>query len=68
MMQESVYSKLVLNSGTATLVRNKVRKNKPHAGLVEVLTITEKQFSGIEYISGTAQQTILDTDERLIII
>lgn len=68
MMQESVYTKLVLNGSTANLVRNKVRKNKPKAGLVEMLTITEKQYSSIEYISGTAQQTVLETDERLIII
>lgn len=68
MMQESVYTKLVLNGSTANLVRNKVRKNKPKAGLVEMLTITEKQYSSIEYISGAAQQTVLETDERLIII
>lgn len=68
MMQESVYTKLVLNGSTANLVRNKVRKNKPKAGLVEMLTITEKQYSSIEYISGMAQQMVLETDERLIII
>lgn len=68
MMQESVYSKLALNGSAANLIRNKIRKNKPKAGLVEMLTITEKQFSSIEYISGHAQQTVLETDERLIII
>ncbi len=68
MMQESVYSKLTLNGSSANLIRNKIRKNKPKAGLVEMLTITEKQFGSIEYISGHAQQTVLETDERLIIV
>lgn len=47
MMQESVYTKLVLNGSSAKLVRDKVKKNAPVDGLVEMLTITEKQFSGI---------------------
>ena len=52
MMQESVYTKLALNGTVAELIRKKVRKNKPPEGLIEMLIITEKQFSGIEYISG----------------
>lgn len=68
MMQESVYTKLVLNGSSAKLVRDKVKKNAPVDGLVEMLTITEKQFSGIEYIVGRKNDFVLDTDERLIVI
>ena len=67
MMQESVYTKLVLNGSSAKLVRDKVKKNAPVDGLVEMLTITEKQFSGIEYIVGRKSDFVLDTDERLIL-
>ena len=66
MMQESVYTKLVLNGSSAKLVRDKVKKNVD--GLVEMLTITEKQFSGIEYFVGRKSDFVLDTDERLIVI
>lgn len=68
MMQESVYTKLVLNGSSAKLVRDKVKKNAPVDGLVEMLTITEKQFGGIEYIVGRKSDFVLDTDERLIVI
>ena len=68
MMQESVYTKLVLNGSSAKFVRDKVKKNAPVDGLVEMLTITEKQFSGIEYIVGRKSDFVLDTDERLIVI
>ena len=68
MMQESVYTKLVLNGSSAKLVRDKVKKNAQVDGLVEMLTITEKQFSGIEYIVGRKNDFVLDTDERLIVI
>lgn len=68
MMQESVYTKLVLNGTMVNLVKNKIRKNKPQEGLVEKLVITEKQFSGIEYVSGGEQENIVDGEDRLIII
>ena len=33
----------------------------------EMLVITEKQFSGIEYVSGGEQENIVDGEDRLII-
>jgi len=47
MLQESVYSKLVLNLSSRDAVIFNVKKNRPPEGLVEVLTVTEKQFSKI---------------------
>ena len=68
MMQESVYTKLALNGGTADLIKNKIRSNKPNAGLVEILTITEKQYSKIEYITGEESRSVINGEERLIVI
>ena len=68
MMQESVYSKLVQNATAADLLVDSIRKNKPSDGLVQVLKITEKQFSKIEYIVGKSNSEVLDTDERLVIL
>lgn len=52
MMQESVYTKLALNSSVVNSVKDKIYKNKPPKGIVQMLTITEKQFNTIEYIVG----------------
>lgn len=68
MMQESVYSKLVLNTTKAETVISQVRKNKPPKGLVQLLTITERQFSKIEYIVGRDESDVIHTDERTIIL
>lgn len=68
MMQESVYCKLALNTTVSDAVVANVRKNKPEEGLVQVLTITEKQFSRIEMIIGDKKSEVLDSDERLIIL
>lgn len=68
MLQESVYSKLAPNASVAESVINNVKKNKPSEGLVQLLAITEKQFQKMEYVLGSSSSTVLDTDERLIVL
>lgn len=68
MMQESVYSKIVLNSQQASLLLERIRKNAPKKGLIQVLTITEKQYSQIDFIIGKQNNKIIDTEERLVIL
>ncbi len=68
MMQESVYCKLALNTTVTEAIVSNVKKNKPASGLVQVLTITEKQFSKIDNIVGVTNSLVLDSDERLIIL
>ena len=68
MMQESVYCKLALNATVAEAITENIRKNKPPQGLVELLTVTEKQFSKMELIIGTRQSAVLDDTKRLVIL
>ena len=68
MMQESVYSKIVMNNEQSSLVIDKIKKNSPKKGLIEVLTITEKQYSRIEYIIGESNTKIINSDERLVVL
>ena len=68
MMQESVYSKLALNMSAVGAIMENVRRNKPPAGLVQMLVITEKQYARMEYVVGEAQSEIIDSDERTIFL
>ena len=68
MMQESVYSKLVLNSNQSELLVKRLRKNAPKKGLIQILTITEQQYSKIMYITGSGQSKIIDSEDRLVIL
>ena len=68
MMQESIYCKIAQNSVMADTIITNLKKNKPKAGLVQALKITEKQYSKMEYIVGTRKTDIVDTDERLLIL
>ena len=68
MLQESVYCKLVSNSTAGDAVIDQLRNNKPGDGLVQVLSITEKQFAKMEYVVGARNYSVIDSDERLIIL
>lgn len=67
MMQESVYTKMALNKTVADSIVEGVKRNKPPKGLVQLMTITEKQFNRIEYVCGEFVSDVLCTDERLVI-
>jgi len=68
MMQESVYCKLLLNASAEQSVRDAVRKIRPPKGIVQILTITEKQFSKIEFLTGEFHSDIISSDERMVIL
>lgn len=68
MIQESVYSKLVLNSQQGELLLQRIRRGAPKKGIIQALTITEKQYSKIEYIIGNKNNKIIDNEDRLIIL
>lgn len=54
-LQQSVYAKLVINEGAAGHAVARLRKNRPPTGLVQVLKVTEVQFSTMEYITGNRE-------------
>lgn len=68
MMQESIYTKMVANASAADALVENIRKNKPPEGLLQVMKITEKQYSKIEYLLGRPASDVLDTDSRLVIL
>lgn len=68
MMQESVYCKLALNQTATNTVVQALQRSKPREGLIEVLTITEKQFSKIQRITGDHTSSMLDTPEKLVVL
>lgn len=68
MLQQSVYCRLLINANAGKAAMETVRKNKPPEGLVQMLTITEKQFADIEYLVGRNRSDVISTDERVIIL
>ena len=66
MLQQSVYCKLALNPTAANLYLESLRRNRPPSGVVQVLTITEKQFSRMEFLLGEFSSDLISSDERFI--
>ena len=67
MVQNSVYSKLALNMTVYESIMKKVRESAPTKGIIQMLAVTEKQYTKMEYVLGKKQTSVIDTDERLVV-
>ena len=68
MLPESVYCKLALNGAVVKAVTEQVKKNRPEAGLIQILTVTEKQYAKMDFVLGESQSEVLDTEDRLVVL
>lgn len=68
MMQESVYCRMVLNASVERSVTAIIEKNKPPRGLVQLLSVTEKQFASMVFITGEYRSDVIDSDERTVFL
>ena len=68
MLQNSVYSKIVLNATAANALRQNIRNNKTNEELIEMLLVTERQFEKMEIVVGERRSDVIDDDKRLVIL
>lgn len=68
MMQESVYCKLLLNASATELLANRIEKEIPDEGLVQMLTITEKQYVRMKSYGHLKETGVIDSDERTVFL
>lgn len=68
MMQESVYCRMLLTPSAGRTVMQTLRRYRPAHGIVQMMTVTEKQFADIEFITGCHHSEVIESDERLIVL
>lgn len=68
MFQKSIYTKLVLNSAAAKSVINRVKNFSPEQGVVFALVVTEKQFTGMDIICGSASDEFVNCTDKVVIL
>lgn len=69
MMQESVYTKITKNMAHSTAIAHQVKlKSTKKKELVQMLTVTEKQYSRMEILLGEENGEYINDDRRLIIL
>lgn len=68
MMQESIYTKTCINMHAVDQVQRNIERNKPPEGIVQVMSVTERQFAGIKVVVGELDDTYIQNDQRLIVL
>lgn len=68
MLQESVYTRLLLNPTAIGTIKARLQKIKPKEGNIMMLIVTEKQFGSMEYLLGQAPTAQINSTDRLVII
>lgn len=66
MMQESIYTKIVLNPSKANTVIKNLKINIPNKGLIQVLVITEKQYNDMIILLGEVKNKVINSEDRLV--
>lgn len=65
-IQKSVFCKMSIDVQTAEASIKAIRTKLPSEGIVMVLSITEKQFSNIQYLLGGYETDIIETEDRVV--
>lgn len=52
MLQYSVYARLVMSASAIPTVISSVRSYVPSDGIIQILTVTEKQFTNMEFLTS----------------
>ena len=68
MMQESIYSKICINHHAVRQVETNIRKNRPPKGLIQILSVTERQFASMEFVVGEQNDLYIQNDARMVVI
>ena len=68
MIQESVYSKIAVNSSAADVIKKDLREHRPSSGNIQILSVSERQYQDIEFLVGEARKEIVDTMDRFLIL
>ena len=68
MHQFSVYSKSLLNNSASNAMLDRLKANNPKKGNITLLTVTEKQFARMIYLNGQRDDSIGNTDSRIVFL
>ncbi|WP_067192515.1 CRISPR-associated endonuclease Cas2 [Streptococcus sp. DD10] len=68
MHQFSIYSKLLLNNSANNAMIERLKSHNPKKGSITLLTVTEKQFARMIYLSGERDTSVANSDARLVFL
>lgn len=66
MHQYSVYSKILLNDTAEKTMVGRLKKELPSKGSISILSVTEKQFSKMQYLVGEKNASVANSMDKVI--
>lgn len=68
MVQYSVYVRVCINKQSARFMEKRVERFLPTNGLVQTLTLTEKQYNDMHFLVGQPVEDVRNTSDRTVIL
>ncbi|MFD1419277.1 CRISPR-associated endonuclease Cas2 [Companilactobacillus keshanensis] len=68
MMQESIYTCVIIDKQAARLLDNRITMYAPTKGIIQSIIITEKQFEAIRFIAGDKNDEPENKFDRIVVI
>lgn len=67
-IQYSIYVKVCTSFASTKEVEQKITPYIHKGGIVQTLVITEKQYAGMHFLTGTPSRDVRNLSERLVIL
>lgn len=68
MMQESIYTCILIDKQAAKLLENRIAMLAPTKGIIQSMIITEKQFTAMRFIAGNENTEPENKFDRIVVI
>lgn len=68
MMQYSIYVRICMNQKSVNALERKIKSFIPQDGIVQTLTLTEKQYNNMHFLSGKRSKDIRNNSKRTILL
>ena len=66
MLEESVYTRMVIGGNSHRMLVDLLRKNRPPKGIVALLPVTEKQFAKMDIITGDYETDVISSMDKIV--
>ena len=61
-------TKIGINMHAVEQVERSIEKHKPPKGIVQIMSVTERQFAGMKLVVGELDDTFIQDDKRMIVL
>ena len=68
MFQESLYCRMIPSGHPLEALKKTVMKHAPDEGSVVLITVTEKQFENMVFVTGSFNTNVISSKEKVVVL